>query len=88
MTEKHIDILIEDVRVIRSDITDMKEVLVQNTETLKFNTNNLAEHMRRTELLEKSMETALLPIKAAKLVSQVVIGVAAVYGALKVLGIF
>lgn len=85
--DKHIDILVEDVRTIRSDLVEVKEVLVRNTETLRYNTDNLSEHMRRTALLEKSMETALLPIKAAKLVSQVIVGVAAVYGALKVLGL-
>jgi hypothetical protein len=86
--DKHVEFLVEDVRVIRSDVASMKEVLVQNTETLKHYNRSLDLHIKRTELLEEAMKTALLPIKAAIFVSKVVIGTAATYGALKVLGFF
>ena len=85
--DKRIDDLSVDVREIRSDVGSIKEVLIRNTETLRYNTDNLAEHMRRTEILEQQMEIALTPIKFIKVASKVVVGLGAIYGALKAMGL-
>jgi len=48
--------------------------------------NELLEiHIKRTELLEKDMQTALLPIRSLKWVGGALVGLAAVYGAFKAL---
>lgn len=85
--KKVIDVLINDVRTIREDVTSIKEVLARNTEILSRNTKDVEHHIKRTALLEEAMGTALLPIKAGKLLAQIIVGAGAVYGALKAIGL-
>lgn len=85
--DNRVDIIIEDVRQLRADTAEIREILARNTEILDRNTRDVEKHIMRTELLEKAMETALLPVKASKLFGQLIIGLGAVYGALKALGI-
>ena len=87
MERRFIESLAQDVKELRSDVTDIKVVLAQNTEILDRNTESLREHMARTEILEKAMEVALTPIKFVKLAIQIVLTLGAVYGALKVMGL-
>jgi hypothetical protein len=46
----------------------------------------LAEHIKRTNLLEEQMQIALLPIKAAKLLGSMAAGAVSILGLLKMLG--
>ena len=46
----------------------------------------LSEHIRRTNILEEQMQTALLPIKAAKLLGTLCAGALSVLGLLKIIG--
>lgn len=85
--DNRVDIIIEDVRQLRADTAEIREILARNTEILDRNTRDVEKHIKRTELLEEAMETALLPIKASKLFGQLIIGLGAVYGALKALGV-
>ena len=68
------DILIE-------TIGELRETMARNTAILEVNTEQLKEHIRRTELLEQSldhhrdntarqMEEALLPIKTFKAIAK------------------
>lgn len=81
------DIIIEDVRQLRADTAEIRETLARNTEILARNTKDVEHHIKRTSLLEEAMETALLPIRAGRLVVQVVVAAGAVYGALKAFGL-
>lgn len=85
--DNRVDIIVDDVRQLRADTSEIREILARNTEILARNTKDVELHIKRTALLEKSMETALLPIKASKLVAQLIVGAGAVYGALKALGL-
>lgn len=46
----------------------------------------LAEHIRRTNILEDQMQVALLPIKASKFLVAVCAGAASIVALLKLLG--
>lgn len=47
---------------LRERIDQIADILSKNTAILEANTDSLKEHIRRTELLEQQMDTALLPI--------------------------
>lgn len=53
----------EEIQAIREHILDIYRLLERNTVVLEKNTESLVDHIRRTELLEKQMETALIPIR-------------------------
>lgn len=58
---------------IREKIEDIAVTLAKNTAILDRNTDDLAKHIRRTDLLEGKMEVALLPIRWLR-VSAIVLG--------------
>jgi len=47
---------------LRERIDQIADTLSKNTAILESNTESLKEHIRRTDLLEQQMDTALLPI--------------------------
>lgn len=61
----------EEMQYIRERVDGIAGTLARNTAILEANTESLKEHMRRTELLEQNMETALLPIRAAKILGYI-----------------
>lgn len=77
----------EELQEIREHILEIYRILERNTTTLERNTDELAEHIRRTELLEEKMETALIPVRYGKFllaVLSVAATLAAIYSALVV----
>lgn len=62
----------DELAYVRGRVDEMAETLVKNTVILEANTESLREHMRRTDLLEKQMETALIPIKVGKLLGYII----------------
>lgn len=48
---------------IHEHILDIYRILERNTVTLEENTKSLQEHMKRTAILEKQMQTALVPYR-------------------------
>lgn len=75
----------EDIQYLRQRVDGIGETLAKNTAILEQNTDSLREHMRRTELLEKQMDTALLPIRAIKWLASVVIAIGSIYSVIKLL---
>tara|TARA_R110000868_G_scaffold59698_1_gene183284 strand:- start:125 stop:376 length:252 start_codon:yes stop_codon:yes gene_type:complete len=57
----------EEIKYIRERVDGIAETLARNTVVLEKNTESLKEHMRRTDLLETQMETALWPIRIAQI---------------------
>lgn len=51
---------------LADNLISLNRELVRLAVGLERNNELLQEHMRRTEILEQQMETALLPIRAAK----------------------
>jgi len=67
-------------------LTELKVHASVTNERLSHYNLSLDEHIKRTTILEEQMDTALLPIKAAKFIAAVAAGVTAVLGLLKMLG--
>lgn len=57
----------DDITYLRTRVDGIADTLAKNTVVLEANTESLREHIRRTDLLEKQMDTALIPIKAIKI---------------------
>jgi len=55
-------------------------------ERLKTYNDQLELHIKRTELLEKDMQTALLPIKVAKVLAAACAGAGSILAVLQALG--
>lgn len=55
-----------DLQYLRERIDGVADTLSRNTVILEANTKSLEEHMRRTDLLERRVEVALIPVKVAK----------------------
>lgn len=53
----------EEIREIREHILEIYRTLERNTVILEKNTESLVDHIRRTEILEQQMETALIPVR-------------------------
>lgn len=51
---------------LRERVDSISDTLSKNTAILESNTESLREHIRRTEILEEQMDTALLPIRVTK----------------------
>lgn len=64
-------------------VTQIHIMCVKNTVTLEQNTKDIALHIKRTHLLEKQMETALIPIKFARWAVAFAVGAGAVFGFVK-----
>lgn len=62
----------DEIQYIRGRVDSIADVLARNTVVLEKNTESLQEHMRRTEILEEQMDTALIPIKVGKVAVWVV----------------
>lgn len=75
----------EDIQYLRERVDGIGETLAKNTAILEQNTESLKEHMRRTELLEKHMDVALIPIKATKWLVSVAAAIATIYSAIQLL---
>lgn len=56
-----------DPHEINKNILEIWKQLERNTSILEQNTEHLREHIRRTNLLEGQMETALLPIRVFRI---------------------
>ena len=65
-TNKRIDDVHETVLQIQETLLDMNKNLASNTAILQRNTEDLSEHMRRTDLLETRVEHTEQPIKFMK----------------------
>lgn len=66
--------------------TDVVDRLARIETHLENYNKLLAEHIRRTNILEEQMQVALLPIKASKFLAAACAGVASVVALLKLLG--
>lgn len=93
------NILIDLVKETRDDVKDMKEVQMRQESDIRRNTDSLEEHMRRTDLLEKSVEIQKTrideleaPNKALKMIFdwfvKVGIGASTMWGIFKLLDYF
>ena len=49
------DLVIEKLDKLSDNVTDLKVVNAEQSKDIKQNTKDLSEHMRRTDLLEKSL---------------------------------
>lgn len=61
-----------DLNYLRERIDVISDVLTRNTVILEKNTESLQEHMRRTDILEQQMQTALIPVKTAKILGYII----------------
>lgn len=61
----------DEMQYVRSRVDGIADTLAHNTAILEKNTESLKEHMRRTEILETQMETALIPIKSVKILAYI-----------------
>jgi hypothetical protein len=76
----------QEIENIREKLIEVIEILSRNTATLERNTEDMREHIRRTQILEEQMQTALLPIKMFKvlgIIVSVVAAAATIYMAIK-----
>lgn len=67
-------------------LTELKVHASVTNERLKHYNESLDEHIRRTELLERDMQTAMLPIKVVKVLAAVSAGAVSILSVLKLLG--
>lgn len=51
---------------ISADITEIKVLVAKNSTVLERNVEDIAQHIRRTALLEQQMNTAMIPTKIFK----------------------
>lgn len=65
-TNKRIDDVHGTVLLIQETLMDLSKTLASNTAILQRNTEDLSEHMRRTEILELRIEKTEQPIKFIK----------------------
>lgn len=80
--ETRINELVADVKQIAADISTIKTSIAANSIMLDRNTQDVAHHIKRTDLLEKRVSAAELPFKAAKLTVAFVGGLASLAGVL------
>lgn len=80
MSDK-LDRILEHVTQLRVDTASIQKDVEKNTE-------DLSEHIRRTNILEKQMNTALLPIKFAKVSGAILASIGVLAGLLKTAGLF
>ena len=52
--------------MISADITEIKVLVAKNSVVLERNVDDIAQHIRRTALLEHQMHTAMVPVKIFK----------------------
>jgi hypothetical protein len=64
----------DEIQYIRQRLDDVSDTLSRHTVILEANTESLREHMRRTDLLEKQVDVALIPIRVSR-AALVVLGV-------------
>lgn len=72
------DILIQDVHDIKMSQVESKLLHEKNSEDLKRNTDDLKEHMRRTDINEQSIQDAISRIDKIETEKRVVIKVVTV----------
>lgn len=70
---------------IAEDVSELKVMVAENTITLKHNAQDIREHIKRTNLLEKQMKVALIPIHFAKWSVAAAAGTATILGLLRLL---
>ena len=69
-------------------LSELKVHAATTNERLGVYNQQLEVHIKRTELLEKDMQTALLPIKVVKFLVSAAVGGSAILGFLKLIGKF
>lgn len=67
-------------------LSELKVHAATTNERLGVYNQQLELHIKRTEMLEKDMQTAMLPIKAAKFLVASAAGGSAIVGFLKLIG--
>ena len=63
---KRIDDVHDTVLLVQETLMDLNRTLASNTTILQRNTEDLSEHMRRTEILEQRVEKTEQPIRFIK----------------------
>ena len=90
MDDKRIDDLVTTVNRIADKLDKVEDISIRNSMVLDRNTDDMAEHIKRTNLLQAQMKTALIPIKVAKWIGgslafvSVLVGI--IVGVLQLLG--
>ena len=69
-------------------LSELKVHAATTNERLGVYNQQLELHIKRTELLEKDMQVALLPIKSIKFLIGAVVGASTIVGFLKLIGKF
>jgi hypothetical protein len=69
-------------------LTRLEAHAAVTNERLAHYNDSLDMHIKRTELLEKDMQVALLPIKSIKFLIGAVVGASGIIGFLKLIGKF
>lgn len=67
---------------VTEDLGEIRAILAGNTITLERNTDDIAHHIRRTDMLEARIARVEFPIKALKWVGGIIFGLATFLGAL------
>ncbi len=67
-------------------MSETNERLARIETHLEHYNSLLAEHIKRTNILEEQMQVALLPIRAGKFLGSVAAGAISVVGLLKLIG--
>lgn len=67
-------------------LSELKVHAATTNERLSHYNKSLDIHIKRTEMLEKDMQVAMLPIRAAKFLAACAAGGSAILGLLKLLG--
>ncbi len=68
MDDKRMDDLVITVNRIADNVDHIKELSIRNAVMLDKNTIDVAEHIKRTNLLEAKVQTALFPIQLGKFI--------------------
>lgn len=69
-------------------LSELKVHAATTNERLAHYNKSLDIHIKRTEMLEKDMQVAMLPIRVAKFLAACAAGMSALLGLLKLLGKF
>ncbi len=80
MDDKRIDDIVTTMNRIADKVDKVEEISIRNAVVLDRNTEDMAEHIKRTNLLQAQMKTALIPIKFFKVSVRVILFIGVVVG--------
>lgn len=80
--------ILTDVRAIRENIDHVKEQGLRNESALIKNAADIERHIKRTDLLETTVDDVIILVKSLKLLAKIGTGIVAIVGAVQIVSKF